>query len=65
MNVASRLQSMAEPGTILIGATTFSRVRGRFYFLPHGNRPVKGKSAGIEVFEVLQKLPEDLSGVIH
>jgi adenylate cyclase len=65
VNVASRLQAIADPGQILIGRTTFDRARGRFFFRTLGAKPVKGKSQEVEVFEVLQRLPEDRTGVIQ
>jgi adenylate cyclase len=65
VNVAARLQGLAEPGTILIGKDTFDKVRGKFFFRPLGTKPVKGKAREIEVFEVLQSLPEDRTGILQ
>ena len=65
VNIASRLQAIAEPGTILIGRPTFDRARGRFFFRPLGQKPVKGKVQEVDVYEVLQRLPEDRTGIVQ
>ncbi len=52
-NVAARMQSAADPGSVLIGADTYRLVKSLFDFKPRGAIEVKGKSAPIEVFEVL------------
>ena len=43
-NVAARLQSAAEPGTIVIGPGTASRLAERFVLEPLGDVVVKGRS---------------------
>ena len=63
VNTAARLQSLAQPGSILIGKNTYDKARGRFYFRPLGFIPVRGKSKEVEVLEVLQSLPEDRTNV--
>jgi len=52
-NLASRLESLAEPGTILISETTARMVRGFFQLREVGPLTVKGKSEPVTAFEVL------------
>ena len=52
-NIAARLQSLAEPGTVLISAETRKLVRGLFDLKPRGLIEVKGKQAPVESFDVL------------
>jgi class 3 adenylate cyclase/tetratricopeptide (TPR) repeat protein len=52
-NVAARLQSAAEPGTVLISADTQRLVANLFDFKPRGPIQMKGKQAPVESFEVL------------
>jgi DNA-binding SARP family transcriptional activator len=42
-NVAARLQTSAEPGTILVGPQTSRRLAGRFVLEPVGDLVVKGR----------------------
>src|SRR3990170_3599252 len=42
-NVAARLQSVAEPGTIAVGGATASRIAQRFVLEPVGEVTVKGR----------------------
>ncbi|HVY51858.1 MAG TPA: adenylate/guanylate cyclase domain-containing protein [Devosia sp.] len=51
-NVAARLQSMAEPGTVLISADTHRLVRNLFDFKPRGPLAMKGKQDPVETYEV-------------
>ena len=46
-NVAARLQSLAPPGTILVGEATSRRLTHRFVFEPSGNFEVKGRKAPV------------------
>jgi tetratricopeptide (TPR) repeat protein len=52
-NVAARLQSMAEPGTVLISAETYKLVHALFDFRPRGAIEMKGKLAPVESYEVI------------
>ncbi len=52
VNVAARLESMAEPGAILVGPSTFERARKAFTFRSLGPRPVRGRSHEVEVWQV-------------
>jgi adenylate cyclase len=53
VNVASRLESIAEPGSIYVGRTTWERTRGQFTYRALGPRPVKGRTAPVEVYELI------------
>ena len=52
VNLASRLQSEAEPGSILISAATNELVKGYFETTFVGERLIKGKSEPPRVFEL-------------
>jgi class 3 adenylate cyclase/tetratricopeptide (TPR) repeat protein len=52
-NVAARMQSAADPGTVLISAETHRLVTHLFDFTPRGPIEVKGKSVPIESYEVV------------
>lgn len=51
-NVAARLQSAAEPGTVLVSADTYRLVSALFDATPRGAIEMKGKLAPVESFEV-------------
>jgi len=53
VNIASRLESIAEPNQILIGEDTYRAVQGKFKMREIGPKRVKGRSAKIMVYEVL------------
>ncbi|MEW6666810.1 MAG: adenylate/guanylate cyclase domain-containing protein [Thermodesulfobacteriota bacterium] len=53
VNVASRLESIAQPNQILIGEETYRLVKDRFRIREVGRRKVKGRSSEISVYEVL------------
>lgn len=57
VNVASRLESIARPGGVCVGATTYELTRSLFSFRPLGTQQVKGRAQPIEVFEVLGPRP--------
>jgi adenylate cyclase len=52
VNVASRLESIAEPGAVYVGRSTYERTCGQFAYRPLGPRPVKGRAAPVEVFRL-------------
>jgi class 3 adenylate cyclase/tetratricopeptide (TPR) repeat protein len=64
-NVAARLQSAAEPGTVLISSETYKLVHGLFDFRPRGMIEMKGKLAPVESFEVVgvKAVPESIRGL--
>jgi class 3 adenylate cyclase/tetratricopeptide (TPR) repeat protein len=52
-NLASRLESLAPPGTILISESTYRLVRGFFEMRAVGPFTVKGKTDPVPAYEVL------------
>lgn len=56
-NLAARLQSEAEPGTVVISDVTHHLVATDFDFLPQGVRQLKGISRPVEIFTVLGPRP--------
>jgi adenylate cyclase len=53
VNIASRLESMAQPNQILIGEETWLKVKDVFKIDKVGPRKVRGKSNEIMVYEVI------------
>jgi class 3 adenylate cyclase len=49
-NLASRLQSHAEPGQVVIGSATYSAIRDRAQAEPLGELAVKGKAAPVTAY---------------
>jgi class 3 adenylate cyclase/tetratricopeptide (TPR) repeat protein len=54
INLASRLQQMAPPGSILTSYETYRMARDFFNFKPIGKLTLKGKEEPVEAFELLQ-----------
>ncbi|MGM0663145.1 MAG: adenylate/guanylate cyclase domain-containing protein [Thermodesulfobacteriota bacterium] len=54
INVASRLQSMAQKGEILVGADTYRQVEGYFTFEDTGPTAVRGKAEAVEVYKLIK-----------
>jgi class 3 adenylate cyclase/predicted ATPase len=52
-NIAARLQGVAEPNTLVIGALTHQLLGGFFACESLGNPPLKGVATPIEVYRVL------------
>jgi adenylate cyclase len=52
VNVAARLQQSAEPGEILLAASTWRRVRDRFDAEPIGSLEVKGKTQPVVAYRL-------------
>jgi class 3 adenylate cyclase/tetratricopeptide (TPR) repeat protein len=53
VNLASRLQNLAAPGTTLVTEETFKLTEGFFRFENLGEKQVKGKSEAVRVYQVL------------
>ncbi|MEO6294323.1 MAG: adenylate/guanylate cyclase domain-containing protein [Candidatus Limnocylindria bacterium] len=54
VNTASRLQSVAPPGTVLVGESTMQAALGAIAFEPAGEQLLKGKSAPVPAFRALR-----------
>jgi TOMM system kinase/cyclase fusion protein len=52
-NIAARLQSIAEPGTVIISAPTYHLVEGFFHCRSLGTPALKGVAVPIELYSVL------------
>ena len=60
-NLASRLQSMCDPGKVLIDAETYHRVRDHFVTEAHELMQLKGFENPIECYTVVEARPADPS----
>ena len=61
VNAAARLQSAADPGTVVIGERTARGARGAFRLEPLGALDLKGKAQPVNAFVVSEEL-EQVSG---
>ncbi|HEA66070.1 MAG TPA: hypothetical protein ENI07_04515 [Desulfobacterales bacterium] len=53
VNLASRMEGLAEPGTTYVSDETFKLTEGFFRFEALGEREVKGKGESVNVFRVI------------
>ncbi|NJD27867.1 MAG: hypothetical protein FIA92_06170 [Chloroflexi bacterium] len=53
VNTASRLQSAADPGSVLVGEATVRAATAAIAFEPAGERVLKGKERPVEVWEAV------------
>ncbi|MFI6324251.1 adenylate/guanylate cyclase domain-containing protein [Nonomuraea sp. NPDC050556] len=58
VNVAARLQSLADPGTVVIGQTTLDRLGGAAQVSPLGSLSLKGKQETVPAY-LLSSLAEN------
>ena len=58
VNTASRLQSVAAPGTVLVGEATQRAARQAIAFEPAGEQTLKGKAAPVEAWRALRVVAE-------
>ena len=54
VNTASRLQSVAPPGSVLVGDSTFQAASGAIAFEPAGEQLLKGKTAPVPAHRALR-----------
>jgi class 3 adenylate cyclase/tetratricopeptide (TPR) repeat protein len=54
VNLASRMESMATPGKVLVSADTHKMAENFFRFKPLGKVSVKGKEELVEVYELIE-----------
>ena len=53
VNLASRMEGLAEPGTVYVTEDTFKLTEGLFRFEALGEREVKGKEAPVKAYRVI------------
>ena len=58
VNTASRLQSVAQPGTVLVGEATQRAASKAIAFEPAGDHQLKGKQAPVEAWRALRVVAE-------
>ena len=58
VNVAARLQQAAEPGEIVVGASTRRSAAEAFDFAPMPPLDLKGKAAPVEAWRLVRALPD-------
>jgi len=54
VNLASRMESTARPGTVLVSENTYKMARDFFQFTSLGKVQVKGKEEPVEAYELLE-----------
>ncbi len=54
-NLAARMESTAEAGTILISPNTYKQIKQNFIFEPMGRIKVKGKEEPLDVYKLVSK----------
>jgi class 3 adenylate cyclase/tetratricopeptide (TPR) repeat protein len=62
VNVAARLEGAAEPGQILVSQTIARRIEAGFNLRDLGEVPVKGKTAALAMFELIEAKTQPSSG---
>jgi class 3 adenylate cyclase/tetratricopeptide (TPR) repeat protein len=58
VNTASRLQSVALPGAVLVGETTYRAASKAIVFAPAGDQAVKGKTASVPAWRAVRVVAE-------
>jgi class 3 adenylate cyclase/tetratricopeptide (TPR) repeat protein len=53
VNIASRLQTSAEPGQVVVGPATYAATRDAIRYRPLGALPVKGREVPVEAFAAI------------
>ena len=53
VNLAARMEALAEPGTTYVTKETFKLTEGFFSFEPLGQRQIKGRERPVDVYRVL------------
>src|SRR5215212_270656 len=61
-NVAARLESLAEPGTVLVGETTAQRLARRFVLEERGPTAVKGRARPVRTWRLVRARPQERGG---
>ncbi len=53
VNLASRMESLAEPGTTYVSEDTFKLTEGLFRFEALGEKEIKGKEKPVKIYQVI------------
>jgi hypothetical protein len=53
-NLSSRMDTMAEPGSVLVSDNTYRLVKDCFEFVPQGKVQVKGKAEPLDAYELVK-----------
>ena len=53
INLASRIQGLADPGTTYVTEDTFKLTEGLFRFEALGRKEIKGKEEPVKVYQVI------------
>jgi class 3 adenylate cyclase len=56
-NVAARIQGVAEPGSIVVGEATATRLQGQFVLQPLGEVAVKGRTGQVSIWRLDRPRP--------
>ncbi|MEY2473435.1 MAG: hypothetical protein QOK28_2764, partial [Actinomycetota bacterium] len=56
VNIASRLQTIAKPGQVMVGAETYAATRNVLRYEPAGLLPVKGRDQHVEAWVALEAI---------
>jgi predicted ATPase len=64
-NLAARLQTLAEPGTLLISAATQRLLRGLFSCQDLGTKTLKGVTRPVQVYQVVGESQEQASSEVE
>ena len=63
VNLASRIESTAKPGTVLVSNNTYKRAGRHFKFASFGKIKVKGKEIPVDVYELDSAIARPKSGL--
>lgn len=58
VNTASRLQAVAQPGTVLVGEATFRAAGQAIHFEPAGDQALKGKESPVPAWQAMRVIAE-------
>jgi class 3 adenylate cyclase/tetratricopeptide (TPR) repeat protein len=58
VNTAARLQSVAQPGTVLVGESTMRATTSAIAYEPAGDQELKGKASPVPAFRALRVVAE-------
>jgi len=59
VNLASRMEQIAQPGNIMVAENTYKLAKDHFEFKPLGTRDIKGKKKPVSVYEVIEPKEEE------